>query len=202
MITIVDYGLGNAGSIANMLRRLGHQSLISADPGQVRSAERLILPGVGAFDHGMAGLERNGLREALEDRVLRNGVPILGICLGLQLLTAGSEEGSRAGLGWVNASTKAFRGRVGADVKVPHMGWNTVAPLRECPLDFDAACRFYFVHSYFVECADPSLACGRTEYGIAFASVLCSGNIMGVQFHPEKSHRFGMKLLDSFARRP
>jgi len=201
MITIVDSGLGNAGSIDNMLKRLGHQARISADPELVRSAARLILPGVGAFDHGMAGLERNGLREALEERVLRDRVPILGICLGLQLMTGGSEEGSRAGLGWVKASTRAFRGRVGPGVKIPHMGWNTVKPLRECPLEFDGASRFYFVHSYFVECEDPSLACGRTEYGLPFTSVLCSGNILGVQFHPEKSHRFGMTLLDSFARR-
>lgn len=201
MITIVDYGLGNAGSIANMLSRLGHPALISADPDAVRSADKLILPGVGAFDHGMAGLERSGLRAALEQRVLRDRVPLLGICLGLQLLTAGSEEGSRPGLGWVDAATRAFRGRVDGGLKVPHMGWNTVAPLRACPLDFDGASRFYFVHSYFVECADPSLACGQTEYGLPFTAVLCAGNIMGVQFHPEKSHRFGMRLLDSFARR-
>lgn len=200
MLLIVDYGLGNVGSIANMLKRLGHEARISGDVADVARADKLILPGVGAFDNGMESLTRKGLREVLEERVRKNGVPVLGICLGLQLMTRKSEEGSSPGLGWLPAETKAFRGRIDPALRVPHMGWNTVAPTRAGALALPADNRFYFVHSYFVDCEDEGIVCGRTRHGLEFASYLCAGRIVGVQFHPEKSHRYGMALLDSFVR--
>lgn len=203
MITIVDYGMGNLGSIANMLRKIGVASRICRGPDQISDAEKLILPGVGAFDAAMMRINEGGLREVLDRKALVERVPVLGICLGMQLLTRGSEEGCIPGLGWIPAETFAFRNRVDSRLKVPHMGWNIVEVKDESLLtrDFGAMVepRFYFVHSYFVRCDDAAHCVLQTTYGVTFDSGVQSGNVFGVQFHPEKSHRFGMKLLANFA---
>jgi len=203
MIAIVDYGMGNVGSVANMLKRLGLAAVVTASATEIARAERLILPGVGAFDAGMEGLEQRGLVSVLEDRVLGDQIPVLGFCLGMQLMTRGSDEGTRLGLGWVNASTIRFdMSSCEPRRKVPHMGWNTVLPARDAPLFAGLAqSRFYFVHSYHVRCDAAADVAARTEYGYWFDSAFAVRNVYGVQFHPEKSHRFGMQLLKNFATR-
>lgn len=200
-VVIVDYGVGNLGSIANMLKKAGVDNRISAEPSEIRRADRLILAGVGAFDNGMRNLADRGLIDVLNEKAA-TGTPILGLCLGMQLMGRTSEEGTLPGLGWIDARAKRFRPAPGTDLKVPHMGWNTVRPLRTHRLlkDLDDGSRFYFVHSYYVECADPAVELGRTTYGHEFCSAMAAGNLTGVQFHPEKSHRFGLALLSNFAR--
>lgn len=201
MITIVDYGTGNLGSIRNMLKKIGADSLVSSDPADVRRADKLVLPGVGAFDAGMVNLERAGLIPVLEERVRRAAVPTLGICLGMQLMTRRSEEGERPGLGWIDAEGVRFLAH--DSLKVPHMGWNLAYPACEDPLTLDLPNepRFYFVHSYFVRCVNQDDVLMTTLYGEPFHSAFRHENIWGVQFHPEKSHRFGMHLLRNFAER-
>ena len=200
MITIVDYKMGNLGSILNMLKKLGQAAQVTADPALIEHAEKLVLPGVGAFDAGMTNLERSGLIPLLNRRVLEDGVPTLGICLGMQLMTRSSEEGSRAGLGWINAEALRFR-PTDAALKVPHMGWNRVLPARTSALtdELPDAPRFYFVHSFYVRCNDCADVLLTTPFGEPFASAFQRGNVWGVQFHPEKSHKFGMALLRNFA---
>lgn len=202
MITVIDYNMGNHGSILNMLRKLGIEAEITADPERIARATQLILPGVGAFDAGMEHLERSGVVGALHERVLQARVPVLGICLGMQLMTRGSAEGQRPGLGWMDADVVRFEPFAAAP-KVPHMGWNRVSVAQASPLvdDLPDEPRFYFVHSYFVRCDDRSDVILTTQYGIEFHSGFQSHNIYGVQFHPEKSHKFGMQLLRNFAER-
>lgn len=202
MITIVDYGMGNLGSIRNMLKKIGFESEITSDPQAVLHARKLILPGVGAFDAGMESLDRSGLRQALDTRVLADKIPVLGICLGMQLMTAASEEGRLPGLGWIDAKALRFEPSQAAP-KVPHMGWNLVEPTRQAPLvdGLPSESRFYFVHSYHVRCAQPDDVLLSTVYGLTFHSGFQRENVWGVQFHPEKSHRFGMQLLRNFAER-
>lgn len=199
MITIVDYGMGNLGSIKNMLKKIGVPSLISSATADIKAAEKLILPGVGAFDNGMKNLAERGLIELLNHKVSVEKTPVLGICLGMQLMSKTSEEGVRSGLGWLNAQTQRFS--LPSSFKIPHMGWNTVAIQKEHPLfiDMPQGLRFYFVHSYHVVCLDSSAVLTQTQYGITFTSAVAQGNVCGVQFHPEKSHKFGMKLLANFA---
>lgn len=204
MIAIVDYGMGNLGSIVNMLKKVGAQSTISSDPQIITAADKLVLPGVGAFDNGMKNLAQRGLVELLNAQVLEYKKPILGLCLGMQLFTRASEEGQLKGLGWINAQTVRFRfDQANADLKIPHMGWNTLRIGRPHPLlaDLETDARFYFVHSYHVLCNDPDTVLATTTYGYDFASVVAKDNILGAQFHPEKSHKFGMKLLKNFAER-
>lgn len=200
MITIVDYGMGNLGSIANTFRRIGVSAKVTSDPAAVLEAKRLVLPGVGSFKRGMNNLQSAGLIPALEEQVLENRVPILGICLGMQLFTDRSEEGDVAGLGWINADTVRFRiGSNGSRLKIPHMGWNSVSatgdPLLAGITDDD---RFYFVHSYHVAKIDEGLVTGTTSYGYEFPSVLRQGNIYGIQCHPERSHSSGVRVLKNF----
>ena len=205
MIAIIDYGMGNLGSIYNMLNRIGVRSVISSDPGEIALAEKLILPGVGAFDRAMKSLERLGLLPVLNERVLGNKVPILGICLGMQLLSLRSEEGELPGLGWIDAETVRFvLDGENATLKIPHMGWNTIEVKRKSPIlddRFDES-RFYFVHSFHVRCADDANVLATARYGILFHAAVIRDNIMGTQFHPEKSHKFGLKLLRSFSEIP
>jgi glutamine amidotransferase len=200
MITIVDYGMGNLGSILNMFKRIGVPARIESDPGVIHRAEKLVLPGVGAFDAAMQRInEVPGLRVALEDRALAQKVPVLGVCLGMQLLTRASEEGKLPGLGWISGAARRFPRQ--ACLKVPHMGWNIArlaAPSR-LTVEMGPELRYYFVHSYYVQVDDPSHALMRSRYGIDFDSAIGRENIYGVQFHPEKSHRFGMQILKNFA---
>lgn len=202
MIAIIDYNIGNLGSISNMLKKIGAHSFVTANPKDIAKASKLILPGVGAFDAGMKKLEESGLIPLLNERVLQAGVPTLGICLGMQLMTRRSEEGNLPGLGWIDAEVKRFR-LSGHQLKVPHMGWNTVTPLRSSPLvdNLPSESRFYFVHSYFVHCARTEDSLLTTSYGKPFHSAFQWRNVMGVQFHPEKSHKFGMALLRNFSDR-
>ena len=200
---IVDLGLSNIRSVQNMLTRIGAQAEISSDREKIDSAQRLILPGVGAFDAAMGRMHSLGLQEVLTKRALIDQVPTLGLCLGLQLMTKGSEEGKLPGLGWLDASTKKFNFDPGdSEHRVPHMGWNTALPRNfDSPFaSLTAESRFYFVHSYYVECANPEDILFETIYGRKFTSAVLRANIMGTQFHPEKSHRFGMALLEAFLR--
>lgn len=199
MITIVDYGMGNLGSVVNMLRRVEVECEITSEPARLGKATRILLPGVGAFDAAMERIEAIGIRPVLAEKALHQKIPVLGICLGMQLLTRGSEEGKQPGLGWIPADTR----RLPCDhrIKIPHMGWNVVERTRPCPLTdrLDGEIRFYFVHSYCVKTDDPYDTVLQTRYGIDFAAAVQRDNIMGAQFHPEKSHRFGMQLLRNFA---
>lgn len=204
MLVIVDYGLGNLGSIANMAARLGAKPVVSSDPDVIRDAHKLILPGVGAFDRGMQNLRERGLVDVLAEKALEERVPVLGLCLGMHLFTRGSEEGTERGLGWLEADTVRFHfAGNGGSLKVPHMGWSDVTVRRPHYLfrDGDEERRYYFVHSFHVVCSDPELVVGETTHGDPFASVVARDNIVGVQFHPEKSHRFGMALLQNFIDR-
>jgi len=206
MTIVVDYGMGNVGSILNMFRRIGCDAAASSDAQRIASADRLVLPGVGAFDHAMRRLRSLGLVDPLCQKALVERVPVLGICLGLQLFTRRSEEGDAPGLGWIAAETKRFAFPLGLPrLQVPHMGWNFVRPRQGDTLFAGTTVpypRFYFVHSYHVvcECCDDISA--WCTYGYDFACAVHRGNIMGVQFHPEKSHRFGLELLRNFARPP
>lgn len=202
MITIVDYGLGNLGSVENMLRHLGVATNRSGEPEVVRDASKLLLPGVGAFDRGMRNLRDSGLVAALDEAVRQRGVPLLGICLGMQLLMERSEEGDEPGLGWIQGGVQRFVFPSGNEqLKVPHMGWNTVRALRPSPLldKLPQASRFYFVHAFHVTPERPEDVILQASYGLEFAAGIARDNVYGVQFHPEKSHRFGMRLLESFA---
>jgi glutamine amidotransferase len=202
MITVVDWGLGNLGSITNMLRYLGVDCRLSSDPGEISAAERLILPGVGAFDAGMQNLSARGLVDALHAVALDRRRPVLGICLGMQLLFEGSEEGERPGLGWLKGRAVKFDLGDNPDrLRIPHMGWSEielVRPGRLFPASLEGE-RFYFVHSYHVACADPADVVGTACHGARFTAAVERGLIMGAQFHPEKSHRFGMRVLKAFA---
>lgn len=201
-ITIVDYGTGNLASIANMLRHIGVPAEISSDPAQVRKARRLILPGVGHFDFGMTALRSSGLLDALNDRVQGDGIPVLGICLGAQLLTRRSDEGNLPGLGWIQAETVSFsRGRLGPNLRIPHMGWSdtTFSPKEPLFKGAEASPRFYYVHSFHLACDKPENEICWGHHGYRFTAGIRSGHVCGVQFHPEKSHQFGMQLLRSFS---
>ncbi len=201
-LVIVDYGMGNLGSVRNMLRRIGVDSVIASDEATVSDARQIILPGVGAFDSAMQRLEDSGLRPVLDCKALEDRVPVLGICLGMQLLTDGSEEGKLPGLGWIKA--RAARFPRDPLLKVPHMGWNVVHSSAASPLTahFEREQRFYFVHSYAVNVENAAHSMLKCHYGMEFDAGISRDNIYGVQFHPEKSHRFGMNLLKAFADLP
>jgi glutamine amidotransferase len=199
MITIVDYGMGNLGSIQNMFKRIGAAAEVTWDVGTLARASKILLPGVGAFDSAMQRIAESGLREVLDRKALNERVPTLGICLGMQLLTRGSEEGQLPGLGWIAATTRRLPTIDG--LKVPHMGWNQVMPSQPSPLtaELPSESRFYFVHSYYVQVDDEHDSILKAHYGVPFDAAVAHGNIYGAQFHPEKSHKFGMKLLANFA---
>jgi glutamine amidotransferase len=202
MIVVVDYKMGNIGSILNMFKKIGISATSSSSSDQIEKAEKLILPGVGSFDAGMENLKRSGLIPILSEKVIRKRTPILGICLGMQLFGSKSEEGGMLGLGWIDAETAKFKFVEGqSNLKIPHMGWNNIVLKKESPLfkDMPEDSRFYFVHSYHLVCNDEKDIVAKTFYGYEFTSIVQKENIYGVQFHPEKSHKFGMKLLKNFA---
>lgn len=198
MIVIIDTGAGNIASIKNMLKKVGIRSIISNSSEDIVKADKIILPGVGAFDSCMESLKRNNLIDILNDVVLVQKKPCLGICLGAQILGNSSEEGSEAGLGWIDMETVKFS--ESKCIKVPHVGWNYVKPNKEHSItdEIDEDCRFYFTHSYYMKPNKKDLTLLSTDYGGFFASAVQRENIVGVQFHPEKSHKFGMKLLKKF----
>lgn len=203
MILIIDYGIGNTGSILNMLKKIGADAKVSNDKTEIQNAEKLILAGVGAYDHGISQLHDHELIQVLNEQVLEKEKPILGICLGFQLFTDKSDEGIKHGLGWIKGNTKRFNiSDMPSLIRVPHMGWNNIKlMIKDSPLFRDSNSeeqKYYFVHSYYVECKDNENILCRTEYGIEFTSAIQKGNIYGVQFHPEKSHKYGMQLLKNF----
>jgi glutamine amidotransferase len=202
VIAIVDYGSGNIKAIANIYSRLNVPAFVATTPTDLERATRIILPGVGAFDQAMQHLNQSGLRDALNRRVLGDAIPFLGICVGMQLLARRSDEGRLSGLGWINADCRRFDdSRFTQRTHVPHMGWNDVYAVRDHALfnGHDGEAGFYFLHSYHVECDDGADVLGETEYGGRFHCAVHSRNIHGVQFHPEKSHHNGVRLLKNFA---
>ena len=202
MITIIDYGMGNIGSINNMFRRIGVDTLVTSDPEAIKRARKVVLPGVGAYDAAVKRIDGLGLRELLRKKALVDKVPFLGICLGMQLLVNESEEGTAKGLGLIPGN--AIRFPKHNTLKVPHMGWNSVEIIQGNALTahLDPKPRFYFVHSYFVQAENPKDVTMRSRYGQDFDAGLGHNNIFGTQFHPEKSHKFGMALLKGFVDIP
>ena len=204
MIYIINYGLGNIGSIANMLKKNHVNFLVAENPQDLKcGVTKLILPGVGSFDDGMTLLRTNLWVDLLSELVLEKKVPILGICLGMQLMTMKSEEGHEKGLGWINARVKKFKFD-DPTIKIPHMGWNNVSPVNDNSGLFnglgDDDTRFYHIHSYFVSLEDQCEELAKTNYSGNFTSAFQKENIIGVQFHPEKSHKYGMTLLNNFVK--
>ena len=200
MIIVADYGAGNIGSVLNMIKKAGGQAIASANISDIQNASKILLPGVGSFDNAMDKLERLGLVEPIREKA-KLGTPVLGICLGMQLLSYGSEEGKKAGLGLIPGKVKSFKfDAKNSLLRVPHMGWNRVIASKQHVLTdkLESDARFYFVHSYHYECEDVNDELFRTHYGYDFSSGVQRGNIMGVQFHPEKSHRYGMQLFKNF----
>jgi glutamine amidotransferase len=201
MIKIVDYGLGNILAFQNVYKRLNVDVGVARTAAELADATRIILPGVGAFDHAMELLDASGMRGTLDELVLNRRVPVLGICVGMQILARGSDEGRLAGLGWIDARVRGFSSLKNDELLLPHMGWNDVQPVTSTPLfeRLRPESRFYFLHSYFFECARAEDIAARTTYGTDFACAVHADNIYGVQFHPEKSHHFGTQLLKNFA---
>lgn len=202
MIHIVDYGLGNIQAFMTIYKRLGIEAVRVANAGELAGAEKVILPGVGAFDHAMELLDKSGMRPTLESLVLKDKRPVLGICVGMQILASSSEEGVLSGLCWIPGKVRSFRSEQrSADLPLPHMGWNDVQPRTGSPLfeGLEEDARFYFLHSFFFECDDPAHVAATASYGLDFGCAVSSGNVHGVQFHPEKSHHFGAQLLKNFA---
>lgn len=199
MIGIVDYGLGNLASLANMFDYLDYEAKIVSDLSEIDACAKLVLPGVGSFDAAVRAIaKRAGLREVLEEKARIRKIPFLGVCLGMQLMTSSSEEGDSLGLGWIPG--KCVKMKASCDTRVPHMGWNSLTECAESPIlaGHVASDKFYFVHSYRVAVENALHSIGKTEHGVTFDSVIQKDNLFGVQFHPEKSHKFGMKILSNF----
>lgn len=201
MIAILDYGLGNIKAFANIFKNLNIEHTIIQKAEQLESVDKIILPGVGAFDYAMQQFNQSGLRTAVEDKVLNQKIPILGICVGMQMLANGSDEGQEKGLSWIDGEVKLFSTEnIKHKTKLPHMGWNEINH-NQNPLfqQIDSTARFYFVHSYYFKCNNEKDTMATTEYGFNFSSAVNHNNIYGVQFHPEKSHSNGIQLLKNFA---
>lgn len=202
MITIINYGMGNLGSVQNMLKRIGTPSLITSEISEIEKAEKILLPGVGAFDAAIQKIDELNLRPVLTFKAKEQKIPFLGICLGMQLLTRSSEEGVLKGLNFVDAQTVKFNFGTDTSLKIPHMGWNFVKINNSSPLTngFNDEYRFYFVHSYKVVCDRNENSILKTNYGSNFDSAIQNGNVFGAQFHPEKSHKYGIHLLTNFSK--
>lgn len=200
MIAIIDYGIGNTGSISKMIQKLGYEVFITKNEAEIVTADKIILPGVGSFDNAAKKLRDTGLIPALSELALAQNKPFLGICLGMQLLFKSSEEGVDNGLGWIDGKVIKFDQSKMTAEKIPHMGWNTVTGNTRSPLfkDVNSEIRFYFTHSFHVSDVKESEIIGTTNYGYEFTSSVQRNNIYGVQFHPEKSHRFGLQLMQKF----
>jgi glutamine amidotransferase len=202
MIVIIDYGLGNIRAFVNVYERLNLKTKIAHSAEDIKGATKIILPGVGAFDYAMSQLNASGMRDELEKQVLHNNVPVIGICVGMQMLANSSDEGMLPGLGWIDGNVKLFDiNTIPYKTRLPHMGWNTIETVKDNVLlsGFNSQSRFYFLHSYYFVCNNPSDTISTTEYGITYASAVNHKNIYGIQFHPEKSHSNGVQLLHNFA---
>lgn len=202
MIAIIDYGLGNVRAFAHVFSKLRVPAVVTNKQIDLEAAKKIILPGVGAFDYAMKQLDKSGLRPALDEIVNIRKVPILGVCVGMQMFACSSEEGRLPGLGWIDGTVKKFEAsRLTGSMKIPHMGWNEVSPKGENMLfqDLERGARFYFLHSYYISCKKAEDVIAVADYGGEFASAVNSANIFGVQFHPEKSHLWGIRLLKNFA---
>jgi imidazole glycerol-phosphate synthase subunit HisH len=204
MIAIVDYGMGNIGSIANMIKKVGFQSTVIHTQAEILQADKIILPGVGAFDAAIEKLKELNIFDSLNEFALVKKKPVLGICLGMQLLCNQSEEGVQKGFGWIDADVKKFNFEHTANsqkLRIPHIGWNVVTPTNSNFVlfkDRDEEMRFYFVHSYAAQCNNQAHSMGKTTFGYEYDSVIANNNIMGMQCHPEKSHKYGMKIYKNF----
>ncbi len=202
MITIIDYGMGNLGSVKNMIKKIGENSIVTSEKSIVEKATKLLLPGVGSFDYAMKNLNDLDLIDIIRKKVLVEKIPILGICLGMQIMTKGSEEGKLEGFGFIDACAKKFNfSSFETELPIPHMGWNKIFLTKESELfkeEMEKESRFYFVHSYAVSCENKEDILTITKYGYEFVSSFEKNNIIGCQFHPEKSHKFGMKLFKNF----
>lgn len=200
MLTLIDYGLGNIQAFANLYKRLNIATEVAREPDAVYRASHIILPGVGAFDWAMDKLNKSGMRAALDEMVLERNCPVLGVCVGMQMMARRSDEGTAAGLGWLDAEVRRFETSGPNKLQLPHMGWNDVKPSGVSSiLAGIEAPRFYFLHSYYFDCNDPAICLATTDYGGKFVSAAGRGKITGVQFHPEKSHGWGTHLLKNFA---
>jgi len=202
MITIIDYGLGNVRAFENVYRRLGIKTTLAHTAEDLKDATSIILPGVGAFDHAMTLLQKSGMNEKLNDLALEKKIPVLGICVGMQILAKSSDEGNLPGLGWINGVVKKFDTKlVKHKTRLPHMGWNTIIQTKSDKIfeNINDNARFYFLHSYYFHCFNRDNEIAETEYGLSFSSAVYSENIYGVQFHPEKSHQNGIQILNNFA---
>lgn len=203
MIAIIDYGLGNVKAFANVYKKLNIPVIIAGKADDLKTADKIILPGVGAFDYAMDLLEKSGMKEQLTEMVTVNHIPVLGVCVGMQMLAASSEEGIRPGLNWINGEVRKFKLTSSAGtMRIPHMGWNNITPLNKSGLmnGLDNNSKFYFLHSYYFCAKNNENVIAVTDYDGEFACAVSSGNIYGVQFHPEKSHSWGVRLLENFAK--
>lgn len=202
-ITIINYGLGNINAFVNVYKRLDISITIANLKSELMSASHLILPGVGSFDYAMKMLNQSGLRETIEKLVLEDKKPIIGICVGMQMLATSSDEGTEKGLGWIEGRVRNFKDNsLSTKLATPHMGWNDVVSVNKHQLfdGIDNTPRFYFLHSFYFECLNPDNIITKTNYGFEFVSAVRKDNIYGVQFHPEKSHNWGSCLLSNFAK--
>jgi glutamine amidotransferase len=203
MIALVDYGLGNISAFANVYKRMNIPVVIAKNAAQLLEADKIILPGVGSFDYAMQRLNQSGIRETLDELVLINKIPVMGICVGMQMLAVSSEEGKLPGLGWIDGEVKKFDPLTfSQEACIPHMGWNDVKSVVKMQLfeNLEQNARFYFLHSFYFHCNRSENVIATTDYGIQFSSAICSNNIYGVQFHPEKSHQWGIQLLKNFSK--
>ncbi len=202
MIAIINYGVGNIRAFANIYHKLDIPLKIAHQVDDLQGVTRLILPGVGAFDHAMERLQQSGMKERLNELVLKDKLPVIGICVGMQMLTQSSDEGKLPGLSWINGVVKKFDvSKINYTTHLPHMGWNDVKPIKENPLwrGLEKEAKFYFLHSYYFHCNNPDDAIAVSDYGLPFTCAVNHENIYGVQFHPEKSHHYGIQLLKNFA---